>query len=134
MSTVVSQAKSDQTLPEGFQDLEGFVAAWSRASERERNRQRLSSSMAEIQALYDALLPRMDAIIGYLNTQPLNDMSEDARRLFHLSLSLAEIAPAVEFYKQPTAAITTALERATTIERDLVDLYARWDALDSRPI
>jgi len=39
-----------------------------------------------------------------------------------------------EFYKQPTAAITAALERATTIERDLVDLYARWDALDSRPI
>lgn len=116
MSTVVSQAKSDQTLPEGFQDLEGFVAAWSRASERERNRQRLSSSMPEIQTLYDALLPRMDAIIGYLNTQPLNDMSEEARRLFHLSLSLAEIAPAVEFYKQPEVIDGFPPERFVPVE------------------
>ncbi|CAN5770215.1 hypothetical protein BH20ACI3_BH20ACI3_32460 [soil metagenome] len=101
MSTVVSQKSSDQTLPQGFQDLERFVGAWSLASERERNRQRLSSSMEEIQELYDTLLPRMDEVIGYLNQQPLNDMPEDARRLFHLSLALAEIAPAVEFYKQP---------------------------------
>lgn len=116
MSTVVSQAMSDQTLPQGFQDLEGFVAAWSRASERERNRQRLSSSMPEIQALYDALLPRMDAIIGFLNTQPLNDMSEEARRLFHLSLSLAEIAPAVEFYKQPEVIDGFPPERFVPVE------------------
>jgi hypothetical protein len=101
MSTVVSQTRSEQTLPAGFEDLEPFVGAWSLASERERNHKRLSSSMSEIQALYDALLPRMDEIIGYLNKQPLNNMPEDARRLFLLSLALAEIAPAVEFYKQP---------------------------------
>ncbi|MFN2530908.1 MAG: hypothetical protein ABR555_06400 [Pyrinomonadaceae bacterium] len=116
MSTVFSQARSDQTLPEAFQDLEEFAAVWSRASERERNRQRLSSSMAEIQALYDALLPRMDAIIGYLNTQPLNNMSDEARRLFHLSLSLAEIAPAVEFYKQPEVIDGFPPERFVPVE------------------
>ena len=37
------------------------------------------------------------------------------------------------FYKQPAAAVAAALERAEWIERDLGDLYARWDALDSRP-
>ena len=37
------------------------------------------------------------------------------------------------FYKQPAAAIVAALGRAEGIERDLRDLYARWDALDSRP-
>lgn len=100
MSTVVSPTRSEQSLPAGFEDLEPFVG-WSLASERERNHKRLSSSMSEIQALYDALLPRMDEIINYLNKQPLDDMPEDARRLFHLSLALAEIAPAVEFYKQP---------------------------------
>ena len=101
MSTVVSQTKSDRSLPAGFEDLERFVDSWSLASERERNRQRLSSTMEEIQSLYDALLPRMEEIIGYLNQQPLNNLPDDARRLFHLSLALAEIAPAVEFYKQP---------------------------------
>lgn len=101
MSTVVSQPTTEKMLPAGFEDLECFAACWSLPSERERNRQRLSSSMEEIQSLYDALLPRMEEIIGYLNQQPLNDMSPEARRLFHLSLALAEIAPAVEFYKQP---------------------------------
>jgi hypothetical protein len=96
-----SQAKTDQKLPAGFEDLERFAGAWAVPTERERNRQRLSSSMAEIQELYDALLPRMEAIIGHLNQYPLTNMPEDATRLFHLSLALAEIAPAVEFYKQP---------------------------------
>ncbi len=116
MSTTGLQAKSDQALPAGFQDLEGFVGSWALASERERNRQRLSSSMAEIQTLYDALLPRMDEIIGYLNQQPLNDMPADAKRLFHLSLSLAEIAPAVEFYKQPEVVDGFPPERFVPVE------------------
>ena len=37
------------------------------------------------------------------------------------------------FYKEPTATIAGALERAQQIDRELADLHARWDALDSRP-
>ncbi len=37
-----------------------------------------------------------------------------------------------DFYRQPAAAITAALERTQAIEHELGDLYARWDALDSR--
>ena len=37
------------------------------------------------------------------------------------------------FYKKSAAEITAALERAEWIERNLGDLYARWNALDSRP-
>jgi hypothetical protein len=116
MSTQVSQAKMDQPLPAGFQDLEVFVSSWALASERERNRQRLSSSMPEIQALYDALLPRMDEIFNYLNQFPLNDMPEEAKRLFNLSLSLAEVAPAVEFYKQPEVVDGFPPERFVPVE------------------
>jgi ATP-binding cassette subfamily F protein uup len=36
------------------------------------------------------------------------------------------------FYKEPAATITAALERSAAIERELAELYARWDALDSR--
>ena len=36
------------------------------------------------------------------------------------------------FYKESAAAITGALERVQQVEGELVDLYARWDALDSR--
>jgi ATP-binding cassette subfamily F protein uup len=36
------------------------------------------------------------------------------------------------FYKQPASAIAAALDRTQAIEHELLDLYARWDALDSR--
>ena len=36
------------------------------------------------------------------------------------------------FYKQPAQTITATLARAESIDRELGDLYARWDALDSR--
>jgi ATP-binding cassette subfamily F protein uup len=36
------------------------------------------------------------------------------------------------FYTRPADEITAALERAEGIERDLGELYTRWDALDSR--
>ena len=92
---------SNNMLPAGFQDLEPFVGEWSLPTEKERNAKRLSSSMKEIQSLYDTLLPKMNEVIGHLNQFPLNEMPEDAKRLLRLTLSLAEIAPAVEFYQQP---------------------------------
>ena len=36
------------------------------------------------------------------------------------------------FYRQPAATITAALDRTQKIERELGELYSRWDALDSR--
>ncbi len=36
------------------------------------------------------------------------------------------------FYKEPAATIKATLERTAAIERELAELYARWDALDSR--
>ena len=47
------------------------------------------------------------------------------------ALGRAIAAPA--FYKEPASTIAEALERVQQIERELADLYARWDALDSRP-
>jgi ATP-binding cassette subfamily F protein uup len=37
-----------------------------------------------------------------------------------------------EFYREPEAAINAALARMQALEHELVDSYARWDALDSR--
>jgi ATP-binding cassette subfamily F protein uup len=46
------------------------------------------------------------------------------------ALSAAIAAP--DFYKEPAATITGALARLDEIRDQLDDLYARWDALDSR--
>jgi hypothetical protein len=88
------------SLPNEFNDLEPF-AGWALPTERERNHKRINSQMSEIQALYDTMVPRMGAIMEYLNKLPIDGMPEDAQRLFDMTLSLAEVAPAVEFYQQP---------------------------------
>lgn len=93
----------ERQLPTAFADLEPFIA-WSLATESERQRKRMSSSMADIQTFYDAILPRMDAVIAYLDQFPLNAMPAEAQRLLHLTFSLAEIAAAVELFKQASVA------------------------------
>lgn len=86
-------------LPEGFDELEPFVA-WSLETEPERCAKRQASSMRELQALYDAVLPRAEEIFAYLDKFPLDAMPVAARRLFLLTLALAEVAPAVELFGQ----------------------------------
>lgn len=91
---------SNGQLPARFADLEPF-ADWALSDEVSRGRRRASSPMADIQAFYDALLPRMEEVLGYLNAQPLNELPPEAGRLMNMVLSLAEIGPAVEFYGEP---------------------------------
>lgn len=89
-----------QHFPASFADLEP-LAAWALATEGQRARKRRNSTMVEIRAFYDAIVPRMDAILDYLNQLPLDTMPDDAQRLLHLTLSLAEVATAVELFNQP---------------------------------
>jgi hypothetical protein len=87
-------------LPEQFKDLERFVA-WSLPTERERNARRLASSMAEINEFYNAMVPRTDAILEHLDRFELGKLPEREQRLLNLALALAEVANAVELYKNP---------------------------------
>jgi len=92
---------SESALPAAFRDLEQWMA-WSLATEQERSDKRQASSMEEIKAFYDAILARTEEILSYLEQFPLAQMPMDARRLFYLTLSLAEVAPAVELFGQPS--------------------------------
>ena len=91
---------AERQLPEPFQDLEPYLE-WSLATDRERIIKRKTSTIAEITAFYQAMLPRMDAILSYLEQYPLEQVPSDVQRLFWLTLSLAKIAPAVEMYGEP---------------------------------
>src|SRR5262245_13150899 len=99
---------SHRVLPDPFTDLEPFVNTWALATETERNQKRLTSPMTEIQAFYDAMMPRMEAVLTYLSQfsfergpEEVKTLPEETRRLLYLALSVAEVAPAVELYKQP---------------------------------
>lgn len=91
---------SNSLLPAQFRDLEQWMA-WSLATEQERNRKRLASTMSDIKAFYGAMLARMAEVLPYLDQFPVEALPEDATRLFYLTLSLAEVAPAVEQFGQP---------------------------------
>jgi hypothetical protein len=88
-------------LPEQFRDLEQWMA-WSLETEGERSDHRQASAMEDITAFYEAMLARMDEVLPYLEQFSLEDLPDDARRLFYLTLSLAEVAPAVEQFGQPS--------------------------------
>ncbi len=85
-------------LPKKFEDLEYLVSEWALATQNERQARRGRSNKGELQALYDALAPKLDAILEHVDTFPLGEMPPDTERLFFLALMLAEISPHVELY------------------------------------
>ena len=74
---------------------------WCLDSEPERYAKRLASTMDEIQEFYDAVMPRAEEAIRYLEKFPLDDLPEDAFRLLKLLYSLILMSFPVEIWKQP---------------------------------
>ena len=86
-------------LPGRFGQLEYLAEKWALPTEKQRSARRWSASAEEFHEFYDAMVPLINEILAYLDQFSLDEMPEDALALFHLSLSLAESAPHVEFYK-----------------------------------
>ncbi|MET0701149.1 MAG: hypothetical protein ABWY93_15955 [Mycobacterium sp.] len=87
-------------LPVEFADLEAF-SEWCLRSERERYAKRLSSSMVDLQAFYDAVTARAEEALSYCDKFPLADLPEDVLNLMHLLYSMITVSFAVECWKQP---------------------------------
>jgi len=88
------------TLPADFADLEPF-ADWAIPTERARYAKRMSSSMDELQAFYDAVFPRLEAGASYLEQFGMDALPEDAKRLLWLFASLVTVSFPVEVWHQP---------------------------------
>lgn len=88
-------------LPAGFEALEPFCADWVREDVEARMRQRQGSQMADIKRFYDAILPRGAEALEYLKQFKLGELPPEGENLLKLMLSLAEVAPAVEWYNDP---------------------------------
>jgi hypothetical protein len=95
-------------LPGEFSDLEPFAAKWCLETEAERFSQRLASTMAEMQDLYDAATPRLEAAISYCDKFPLSDLPQDALNLLHLLYSVVMVSFPVECWGQPRVPDTGA--------------------------
>ncbi len=86
------------SLPGEFSPLQPFADKWALATEYERAAERRRSTPNELRAFYDAGLPFLEAILERADRYPLGEIAGIDRQLFHIALSLAEIAPHVEFY------------------------------------
>ena len=87
-------------LPEAFAALQPFVSLWALGSETERNIQRHAQPMNAIRLFADTMMAHMNELIEFVNRKPMAEFDEVDDTLLQLMLSLAEVAPAVEFYGQ----------------------------------
>ena len=88
-------------LPKEFADLERFAATWALPREHDRWKRRVKSSVAEIKDFYETMLPRMDAIVAYLDRNPLSDVPESDRPLLYLALAFMDVSPSWEIFQAP---------------------------------
>ena len=106
---------SAHQLPAEFADLEPF-ADWALPTERERYAKRLASTMDELQAFYDAALPRLEDAASYLERLPLDALPDDAVRLLQLCYSLINVSFPIEAWRQPTVPDSGAATLDVVIE------------------
>lgn len=106
-------------LPEQFADLEVFVDAWDLPGTNERYAARLAASMPEMTRFFDAILPRAEAIKGYLDGKDLGSLNDEDQRLGRLMFAFAIVAGAVEIYRQPMVPDSGATEFEMVVEPEL---------------
>jgi hypothetical protein len=88
-------------LPSAFADLEPFAEVWCLPTEPERQAMRFASTMTEMQAFYDAVVPRAEEAIAYLETLSLDAMPDEGTNLLHLVYSMIQVSFPVECWLQP---------------------------------
>ena len=87
-------------LPQAFSELEPYVADWALATRAERYAARLDRPFDELVAFYDAIAPRAEEAIAYLDVLDINALSDEATRLLHLLYSMILVSYAVNIFKQ----------------------------------
>ncbi len=96
---MTEHAAMTQILPQEFAELQPFVGKWAKPTEYERAAERRAATPEQLNAFYGAILFRLPEILERIDRHPLGAVAGADRLLFHMTLSLAEIAPHVEFYK-----------------------------------
>lgn len=90
-------------LPDGFDALEPFLDHWGAAHTQTRRATREASTMEEITAFYDVILPLAPAAMKHLEGFAIDALPPAETRLFELVLALAHVSMATELHGQPRA-------------------------------
>ncbi|MBO9377359.1 hypothetical protein GG804_11330 [Sphingomonas histidinilytica] len=88
---------TELTLPTAFADLAPWLD-WALPTADGRQAKRLASTSETLRRFYDAVLPRLEAILAEVDKHPLGQLPPTLRPLYDIALSLAEVAPHIELY------------------------------------
>jgi hypothetical protein len=88
------------SLPEGFTELEPFVTDWALPTRAQRYEARLSKPYDELVVFYDAITPRAEEAIAYLNGLDVDALPDEATRLLQLLYSMILVSYAVNVFKE----------------------------------
>lgn len=114
----------DDNLPAGFEAAQPFVAEWVLPDAAARMAHRQASTIEDLRAFYETMLPLGEAALAHLRQFKLGEVPSDAERLLKLMLALAEVAPAVEWYNQPRVTDGFPIERIRYV-RQISDTAAQ---------
>ncbi|ONH22946.1 hypothetical protein [Pseudofrankia asymbiotica] len=95
-------------LPAEFADLEPFAVKWCLPTEPERYSTRLASTTEQMQVFYDAITPRLEDAMSYLEKLPYDALPDDATNLLYLLYSMIQASFPVEIWHQPKVPDTGA--------------------------
>lgn len=88
-------------FPKEFAALEPF-AGWAVKGERAAYAKRVTSTMEDLQAFYDAAFPYLDLAREYLEKVPYDKgMSDEDKHLMWLFCALCTVSFPVEVWRQP---------------------------------
>ncbi|KQM99244.1 hypothetical protein ASE85_11080 [Sphingobium sp. Leaf26] len=84
-------------LPSEFTDLQPYVDEWALRGQTARYDQMLRAGIDQLRTFYDAMMPRMDAVIAHLNRYDIDAMPPAEQTLFNLAATFAETAHPIDF-------------------------------------
>jgi len=93
---------SGSLLPKQFAALEGYLH-FALPTAKERLRNRVHSTMPDLEAFYAAMKPHMEAIMTYLQNFPPfeKDLEPEVQRLVRLAKAFMDVSVAVELFHAP---------------------------------
>jgi len=83
-----------------FSELDEYLATWGLPSVEERIAKRTSSTIEEMQAFHDAMLPRLAEIIEFLNQFPAAEIPLEHQALKNAALSVLHVDRPVNKWKK----------------------------------
>jgi hypothetical protein len=82
-----------------FSDLSGFVDNWGLESAHERLQKRSAADLSDLKVFYDAVTPRLEEIIEFLNQFPVNEIPQQFKPIAYMALAICEVDDAINVWK-----------------------------------